>query len=145
MEHLEVDEINQCWCVWGGWRKLPKITLVCKGIGECVGWSTAIILTWKELRIGSNKVHSWNMGSWICGFGDDQVTFKGLCILWRRRTCNHGLSFCAFSHYNRYCKACRITECGRNINGSTTRIGIRNSCNPKQIERHGVGKPIGTI
>jgi hypothetical protein len=36
------------------------------------------------------------MGSWICGFRDGHITFKGLCILWRRRTCNHGSSFVPF-------------------------------------------------
>jgi hypothetical protein len=29
--------------------------------------------------------------------------------------------------------------------GQTTGIGTKNSCSSKQIKRHGVGKPIGTI
>ncbi len=66
---------HQCWCVWGDWGKLPTIIWICKRIGECVGWSTIVIFTSRESRIGSNKVHNRNMGSWICGFGDDQVIF----------------------------------------------------------------------
>jgi hypothetical protein len=60
-------------------------------------------------------------------------------------TCNYALSFCAFSHKSKYCQACGVTKCGKNINGSITRTGIRNFCSPKQIGRHGVRKLIGTI
>jgi len=35
----------------------------------------------KESKVGSNKACSQNTISSICGFEDDQVTFKGLCIL----------------------------------------------------------------
>ncbi len=80
----------------------PKVIWVCGSIGECVGWSIVVILTSRESKVGWNKTHNQNMGSWIYGFGNDQVTFKGLCILWGR-TCNHGLSFCAFSHQSMYC------------------------------------------
>jgi 23S rRNA A1618 N6-methylase RlmF len=61
---------HQYWCGWGEWGKLPTIIWVCKNIGECVRWSTTFILTSKESRIGSNKVHNQNIGSWICGFRD---------------------------------------------------------------------------
>jgi hypothetical protein len=40
--------------------------------------------------------------------------------------------------------ACGVTKCGRNINGSTIRTRTKNSYSPKEIERHGIGKPIGT-
>jgi hypothetical protein len=51
---------------------------VCRNTNEFVGWSIAIVLTSKESVVGLNKAHNWNMGSWIYGFGDDQITFKGL-------------------------------------------------------------------
>jgi hypothetical protein len=82
--------------------ELPIIIWICRGIGECVGWSTTIIFTSRKSKVGSNKVHSWKMKSWICGFGSSQIIFKSLCILWGRRTCNYGLSFCAFSHQSKY-------------------------------------------
>jgi hypothetical protein len=61
---------HQCWCVWGDFKKLLTIIWICRSIGECVGWSTAIIFTSKESKVGSNKIHNRNMGSWICGFVD---------------------------------------------------------------------------
>jgi hypothetical protein len=79
-------------CGWRDWGKLPMIIWICKGIGECVGWSTIVIFTSRESRVGSNKVYSRNTISWIYKFGGSQITFKGLCILWRR-TCDHGLSY----------------------------------------------------
>jgi hypothetical protein len=36
-----------------------------------------------------------------------------------------------------------ITKCGKNVNESITGTRIRNSYNPEQIERHGVGRSIG--
>jgi hypothetical protein len=30
------------------------------------------------------------------------------------------------------------------INGSTTRVGIKNPYSTRHIEKHGIGKPIGT-
>jgi hypothetical protein len=75
-----------------------RIFLFSRGTNECVGWSTTIIFTSRKSIVGSTKVYNQNMGSWICGLGDDQVTFKGLCILWGKKTCNHGFSLCAFSH-----------------------------------------------
>jgi hypothetical protein len=53
---------HQYWCGWKDWRKLHMIIWVCKGIGECVGWSTTYILTSREFRVGSNKVHNQNIG-----------------------------------------------------------------------------------
>jgi hypothetical protein len=48
-------------------------------------WSTTIILLSKESRVGSNNAYNQNTWSWICGFGDDQVIFMGLCIMWGRK------------------------------------------------------------
>ncbi len=47
------------WCVWRYWRKLFYIIWVCRGTGECVGWSTAIIFSSRESRVGSNKAHNY--------------------------------------------------------------------------------------
>jgi hypothetical protein len=60
---------HQYQCDWGDWRKLPKTIWISRGTSECVGWSTIIIFTSKKSKIRSNKVHNWNQGSWICGFG----------------------------------------------------------------------------
>ncbi len=52
-------------------KRLGKIIydhMNCKSTCECVGWSTTMTLTSRESRIGSNKVHNRNIGSWICGF-----------------------------------------------------------------------------
>jgi hypothetical protein len=38
-----------------------------------------------------------------------------------------------------------LQNCGKNINGSIIGTRTRNSYSVKQIEKHGVGKPIGTI
>jgi hypothetical protein len=64
---------------------------------------TTIIFTSRKSIVGSNKGHNRNMRSWIYGFGGSQITFKSLGIMWGRRTCNYGLSFCAISHQNKYC------------------------------------------
>ncbi len=135
---------HQYQCGWRDWGKLPMIIWVCRDISECVGLSTMVIFTSRESRVGSNKVHNQNAGSWICGYKGSQITFKDLCVLWGRGTCNHGLSYCAFSHQSMYYYTCRITECGRSINGSTIGTWTKNSYSIEQIERHGVGKPIGT-
>jgi hypothetical protein len=67
---------HQYQCGWRDWGKLPMIIWVCRGTGECVGWSTTIILTWRESIVRLNKVNSPNTRSWIYGFKDGQITFK---------------------------------------------------------------------
>jgi hypothetical protein len=42
---------------------------------ESVGWSSVVISTSRKSIVGSNKVYSQNTRSWICGFGDGQITF----------------------------------------------------------------------
>jgi hypothetical protein len=46
---------HQYGCGWRDWKKLPMIIWVCKGIGECVGWSTTFILTSKELELDQTR------------------------------------------------------------------------------------------
>jgi hypothetical protein len=55
-----------------------KKKLFSRSTNECVVWNTTIILTSRESTVGSTKVYNWNMGSCSFGFGNDQVTFKGL-------------------------------------------------------------------
>jgi hypothetical protein len=88
---------HQCWCVWANWGKLPKIIWVCRGIGKCIGWNFTIIFLSRKSRIGSNKAHNRNMGSWIYGFRDVQVTFKGMYILRGR---GHAIMDCPFMPFH---------------------------------------------
>jgi hypothetical protein len=50
------------------------------------------------------------------------------------------LRHCMSRHYT----SRQVVKCGKNINGPTIRIGTNNSYSSEHIERHGVGKPIGT-
>jgi hypothetical protein len=47
----------------------------------------------------------------------------------------HVIMDCPFVpfHITTSCWACGVTKCGKNINGSTTIIGIKNSCSLEQI------------
>jgi hypothetical protein len=80
---------------------------------------TSITFQWHEERLKARCFDPWNR---TLKFWESQRTPKSpfwecechphifqkwgcnsLCIMWGRRTCNHGLSFCAFSHQIKYC------------------------------------------
>jgi hypothetical protein len=57
----------------------------------------------------------------------------------------HVIMDCPFVPFHIKASIARHTKCGKNINGSTTGTRTNNSFSLEQIERHGVGKPIGTV
>jgi hypothetical protein len=57
----------------------------------------------------------------------------------------HVIMDCPFVPFHIKTSIVRHTKCGININGSTIGTRTKNSSSLKQIERHGIGKPIGTI